>query len=141
MAINPDEHDRINRYIRDRVKEARLERGMSQDDLALYLGKTRVAISNLERGQAQVNAGDLAILAKALEKPISYFYPEDVAGPTARDLSPTEKGLVQSFRGIRNRTLQEVAVKQVQYMLEVEVDPTIKKWMDSELEPIPEEGL
>jgi transcriptional regulator with XRE-family HTH domain len=64
----------MNDLIVQKIKEARKERGLTQQDLANYLGKTSAAISELERGKVQVSAGDLYQLAQLLTKPIEYFY-------------------------------------------------------------------
>ncbi len=67
--------DKLNIYIRERIKQARLETGESQEVLAKIMEKTRAAISDLERGRVSVNASDLGFIAAYYEKPISYFYP------------------------------------------------------------------
>ena len=66
----------MNEFIVKKVKVARLERGLTQKDLAKHLDRTSASISDLERGKVQVTASDLAKLAKYLNKPIEYFYGE-----------------------------------------------------------------
>ena len=39
----------MNKEIVKRIKDARLEKGLTQQDIANYLGKTAAAISDLER--------------------------------------------------------------------------------------------
>ena len=68
-------NDKLNKYIRERIKQARLEAGETQEDLAKKMEKTRVAISDLERGRVSVNSSDLGFIAAYYDKPISYFYP------------------------------------------------------------------
>ncbi len=67
-----------NRYIREKIKQARHEADESQGDLAKALGKSRVTISDIERGRVSIGASDLGIIAAHYEKPISYFYPPRV---------------------------------------------------------------
>ena len=67
--------DRVNRYIRERVRQARKEANETQDDLAKVLEKNRVAVSDLERGRVSVNAAELSLIADHYGKPISYFFP------------------------------------------------------------------
>ena len=61
------------RFVCDGVKQARLEACETQEDLAKKMEKTRVAISDLERGRVSVNASDLGFIAAYYDKPISYF--------------------------------------------------------------------
>jgi transcriptional regulator with XRE-family HTH domain len=74
-----------NKEIVDRIKEARLFRGMTQQNLADALGKTSAAISDLERGKVQVSAIDLLKLAAVLNKPIEYFYGEEIGDKEIED--------------------------------------------------------
>jgi len=113
MLIKRTYEDRINRHIRERIKEARTQRGMSQEDIARYLEKSRVAISDLERGRAQINASDLASIAAFLEKPITYFFPAVVVGADASGLTPKEKELIHFFRQLGHEALENVALNQV----------------------------
>jgi transcriptional regulator with XRE-family HTH domain len=94
------DEDKVNRYIRQRIRAARNEREMSQQELATHLQKSRVAVSDLERGRVQVNAADLAFIANALDKPISYFYPPPIRGAEEEGLSADEQQLIHWFRRI-----------------------------------------
>ena len=76
----------MNEIIAQRVREARKERGLTQQDLADHLGRTAAAISDLERGKVQVSAGDLYKIAVFLNKPIEYFYGEEYGGKDVQDL-------------------------------------------------------
>ena len=70
--------DSANRYIREKIRQARIEANESQDDLAKALGKSRVTISDIERGRVIIGASDLGFIAAHYDKPISYFYPDRV---------------------------------------------------------------
>lgn len=70
--------DAGNRYIRDKFRQARIEANESQGDLAKALNKSRVTISDMERGRVEINASDLGLIAAHYDKPISYFYPPRV---------------------------------------------------------------
>ncbi len=67
----------MNEKIINRIKEARIEKDRTQKELGDLLGKSAASISELERGNVQVNATDLYQIAKYLNKPIDYFYGED----------------------------------------------------------------
>lgn len=76
MAPRNAQEDSINKYIQQRIREARNEASETQDDLAESLRKNRVSISDIERGRIAINAADLAQIAFHYGKPISYFFPE-----------------------------------------------------------------
>lgn len=76
----------INDVIAKRIREARKDRGLTQQVIANHLGRTAAAISDLERGKVQVSAGDLYQIANLLNKPIEYFYGEDYGGKEIQDL-------------------------------------------------------
>ncbi len=57
-----------------KVREARIIRGFTQQNLADHLGKTPQAISEIERGNTQISAIDLHKLAELLSMPIEVFY-------------------------------------------------------------------
>jgi transcriptional regulator with XRE-family HTH domain len=59
---------------------------MTQQQLANLLGKTSAAISDLERGKVQVSAGDLSIIATALDRPIEFFYGANFKGEDVQDI-------------------------------------------------------
>lgn len=67
-----------NEEIARRIKQARLERGFTQKDLAKFLNKTPSNISDIERCRVQVSAVELHIIAQALNKPIEFFYGEEL---------------------------------------------------------------
>lgn len=70
--------DAGNRFIRERIKQARHDSNESQEDLAKALNKSRVTISDMERGRVEINASDLGFIAAHYDKPISFFYPPRV---------------------------------------------------------------
>ncbi len=64
----------MNRAIGRRLREARIRRGMSQQDLAKMFGITFQAIHKYETAKSAITAVRLARLADILEMPIGYFY-------------------------------------------------------------------
>jgi transcriptional regulator with XRE-family HTH domain len=91
MYEKREQDDKMNRHAREKIRQAREETGMSQDELAKHIYKTRGAISDIERGRVQITMGDLVLLAGALQKPITYF-------SQAESLSAREKELISRFR-------------------------------------------
>ena len=76
----------MNIEIVKRIREARQERDLTQQDIADYLGKTAASISDLERGKVQVSASDLHKIAEYLNKPIEYFFGEEYLGDDTQDV-------------------------------------------------------
>ncbi len=55
-----------------RLKDLRLERGLSQEDLALRAGLHRTYVSSAERGERNVSLVNLARLATARQSALRY---------------------------------------------------------------------
>lgn len=76
----------MNDLIVSRIRAARSERGLTQKDLADHLNKTQATISDLERGKVQISASELYDIALLLNKPIEYFYGEEVGDKEIQDM-------------------------------------------------------
>ena len=61
------------RNIIERLKTARIESGLKQEEVAAKLKKPQSYISKIERGERRVDAAELKELAKILKKDVSYF--------------------------------------------------------------------
>ena len=88
------EDNAINRYIRQRILEARKNANENQSDLAEILKTTHVTISDMERGRTAINAAILVQIAHHYKKSITFFYPSDVVIA----LSAIEEELIQLFK-------------------------------------------
>lgn len=87
-----------NMLIAQRIRAARLQRNLTQQDLANKIGVTSAAISDIERGKTRISAVDLITFSDLLLKPIEYFFGEDFSDPEIQDiiammrrLSPEER--------------------------------------------------
>ena len=58
----------------NRLKVARAERGLSQDDLARLAGVTRQTVSSIETGQYCPSALLAFLLARVLERPVAELF-------------------------------------------------------------------
>jgi len=56
-----------------RLKDARLETQLRQEDVAAKLGKPQSYISKIERGERRIDVSELAALAKIYKKSLDYF--------------------------------------------------------------------
>lgn len=65
------------KHIGDRIRQARENLGLSQEELAARIGKTQPSLSLYESGKRGIHIKDFPLLAKALNVPIGYFFGED----------------------------------------------------------------
>lgn len=98
--FTPDDvPNKFSVYMGKRIKDARIETGLSQQDLAKKIYKRQAALSDYENGKAIVNSDTLGLLAYYLQKPLEYFYPLYAYQKTKpEDLSPLEDELIKNFR-------------------------------------------
>jgi transcriptional regulator with XRE-family HTH domain len=93
-----------------RLRASRLERGLSQAELAEVTGISRVAVSEIESGRRKVGSLELATLSRVLGQPPDYFLgtssaDEEHAGTrtinhlarTARKLAPSDQEQLLRF--------------------------------------------
>ena len=106
--------EKIAEYIREHIKRAREERQMSQEELGKAIDKTNVTISDIERGRVGVSAVDLALISKALNKPLSYFVPNSVRiRVVANELRTYEQEMMTEYRRIEYYQLQKAITEHV----------------------------
>ena len=65
-----------------RVRAARKEAGLSQEELAEIVGRRQATISDIERGKKEMGLSTLILVATALEKPVTYFFPIELMNAT-----------------------------------------------------------
>ncbi|NLE43577.1 MAG: helix-turn-helix transcriptional regulator [Chloroflexi bacterium] len=94
-----------------RMREAREERGLSQKRLAERIERRQAAISAMENGTMQPDATTLVVMAEALQKPITFFFPPPWGPRVARgDLSYDEQALLLEFRRLESEEYRKIAV-------------------------------
>ena len=76
-TIRPREATEIDRGVGERIRLARKIVGMSQTELGERSGVTFQQIQKYEGGMNRVSASRLFEFAKVLQKPISYFFPDE----------------------------------------------------------------
>lgn len=57
------------------IRKAREDAAMSQKELAERIYRRQATLSDLENGKSEVGTVTLVLLAAALDKPITYFFP------------------------------------------------------------------
>lgn len=63
------------RYLMDRMREARMESGLTQAEVAKALNRPRTFVSKCELGDRRIDPVDLGKLAELYGKPFEYFVP------------------------------------------------------------------
>lgn len=61
------------KQIIEKLKKARIESGLKQEDVAMKLKKPQSYVSKIENGERRVDAAELKELAKIYKKEASYF--------------------------------------------------------------------
>ena len=77
------------------IKKARLDKGLSQAQLGIACGwdsgNPQSRVGNYEQGKRIPSAPDIVVLAKALDKSITYFFNEDDANNYKKDTQVAEQ--------------------------------------------------
>ena len=132
---NKEEHSKLNHLIGGRIKAAREERQMTQEEVGEKIQMSRVNISNLERGEVDIAADVLTYLSYVVEKPITYFYPADSRGATLASLSDKEAELYLFIRKIgdedRENKVIDLLIEQAYKMAEVIIDSDVALMRDN----------
>jgi len=63
-----------------KVRAARTEAGITQGVLAEMVGRRQATISDIEHGKKEMGLSTLVLIGAALEKPVTYFFPDDLTG-------------------------------------------------------------
>lgn len=56
-----------------RLREARIESGLKQEEVAERFGKPQSYVSKIERGERRVDIAEAKLFAKLYQKPIDFF--------------------------------------------------------------------
>jgi transcriptional regulator with XRE-family HTH domain len=100
----------VDLSVGQRLRQARLLAGASQEDVGTAIGVSFQAVQKYENGENRLSAGRLAAAAKFLGVPMSFFFQDDAEPQTAGDtagFSSKEIELVRHYRAIRNDDMRE----------------------------------
>lgn len=101
--------DRADMLVGQRIKLARLESGMTGEALATRIGLTPQQLSKLERGLNRVHAGQLWLLAEALERSVDWFFDvPDAASPNVQVTRQARK-FFKALHALEPKQIQIVA--------------------------------
>ena len=99
MSSNPSAQD-VARFVGARMRQRRIELGLSQQGLAMLLGVTYQQIHKYETGVSQLASVRLFALAVALDVDIGYFFEGLGAGSEPNQGQRVILDLVRDFRAI-----------------------------------------
>jgi UDP-N-acetylglucosamine 1-carboxyvinyltransferase len=77
-----DRRERTDFYVRfgHAVRDARLQRGLTQTDVGEELGLTRASVANIEAGRQQCSLHTAAVLARVVQVPLHDLVPNEGPG-------------------------------------------------------------
>lgn len=108
----------IDIHVGQRLRLARILRGLSQDELGKEVGVTFQQIQKYERGTNRVSAGRLVALAKALDLEILFFFQDledvqtgDQKALPLHALSEEDFDIVDALTKIDNSKLKRTLIK------------------------------
>ena len=88
----------FDKFVGERIREARLTQKMSQQTLAQLLGISFQQVQKYERGQNRVSGGRFELLVTALNRPLTYFFPN--ASDVRSTVDPVVTQLLVSKEGL-----------------------------------------
>lgn len=96
----------LKQHIGLRVKSARREKGLTQEQLAEQIGKAVETLSNIERGAALTGLETLAVIAQVTDKPMTFFF-EGIEGvrPVSRKRLEAEDELRLRAKKLTDKNL------------------------------------
>lgn len=87
MARKSEFTEMVDSNIGMKIHELRISMGLSRQQLAAKIGVTHQQLQKYEKGTNRISAGRLSMIAKALNKPVSFFF-DDV--DTEDNVMPTQ---------------------------------------------------
>ncbi len=132
--MNPETGKTPNKhteYMGKMIRQARENLGMSQEELGEIIYRKRLAVSEMENGKVEISAWVLPLLANALKKPLSYFFPPFlITDIPVNSLDENEHELIKHFREIYDESLCNVAVSLVKVISEYDPEELIVNSID-----------
>nr|WP_321442325.1 helix-turn-helix transcriptional regulator [uncultured Hyphomonas sp.] len=96
-----------DRFVGQKVRQARRELGLTQEALASLLGITFQQVQKYESGQTRLSAGRLRSVAIAVCKPIDFFYEPFVIATSASGRAEQE-ARIQELRRDGKRLIDRI---------------------------------
>jgi len=142
FAEHEERPNKFTRFMGERVRTAREEANMSQEELARIAYLRRATLSDIENGKSEADTTAFVLIAYYLKKPLAYFLPEFLYDEMKREeLKPLEQEVLLHFEQIYGDELKKFAIRIVKAFgdfdpqdLIVELAPLIAARMEREKE-------
>lgn len=105
-------HDLLAKDMGKRIRRARIDSGLTQEELAQAIQRRQASVSDIENGKMEMTVVTLAMMANTLEKPISYFFPDwlmDVLQP--EEMKPAEAELLSLAQRLPSEDLERITIQ------------------------------
>ena len=109
-AVPANRASSIDRHVGTRIRERRIMRGLSQQQMADMIGVTYQQAHKYERGINRISAGRLYEITRVLNVPITYFFEGLDITEDDETLNPRQRmclELARNFASISNQRHQE----------------------------------
>src|SRR4051794_19839754 len=100
-----------------RLKEARLNCGLTQDEAAVAVGIPRTAVVNIEAGKRSLSTLELSKFAKAYHRSVTHFFDEETA-----TVEPADLILARQLLGYEDNKLVKEAVARCSDICQVAIE-------------------
>jgi len=110
MGRTNSQLDKIDKFIGNKIYSLRLAKGLSRQQLSKVIGVTHQQLQKYENGSNRVSASKLALIAKALDREVPYFYEGFETGDTSAHILENQRLCIEvarNFRRIGNREHQD----------------------------------
>ena len=98
-------------YMGEQIRNARLEAGLSQEELAEKIYMRRPTLSDIENGKSEANASTLGLLTFYLKKPLTYFFPPPLYEETVKkDMDELSLEMQMYFEQIYGDELKKLLI-------------------------------
>ncbi|MBZ0283502.1 MAG: helix-turn-helix domain-containing protein [Anaerolineae bacterium] len=114
----------IREQIGSKIRQARETQGLTQEELAVRLKKTKAAVSSYETGNRVIRVTELPELAKALGVPITFFFEEEFF---FSELTPANYEIIRQLTTVL-ATSQQASMLAKKLNIEIEFEITIPNW-------------
>jgi len=70
--------NRFTNAVGELIQKARIDAGLTQEELSLRAYIPQSTLSKMENGKAEPSASEIVYLSNALSKPITFFFPNQI---------------------------------------------------------------
>jgi transcriptional regulator with XRE-family HTH domain len=101
-----------------RIREAREQLGLSQEDFGAKISRTQFAVSEYENGKRRIYAHDLPKIARVLQVSINYFFDE------TDEADASEEIILRAFRNLPSTKAKHIATNIMNQLSELADNPS-----------------